>query len=148
MDTLVIGIGEEHRHDYALGLVAVRELRSPHTQGIEFMESDGEATTLVDAWADVPLAIIVTAGDMGDAPGRIRRMGLHDAALTSNDSPMGEAMALARSLDRMPHRLLVFRVQIHDGSPGDGLSSPASLAVGEVISEIADLLVTQRWARQ
>ncbi|MEV0267881.1 hydrogenase maturation protease [Hamadaea sp. NPDC050747] len=147
MNTLVIGIGDEHRRDYAVGLTAVRELRTLHTQGIDFAESHGEATALVDLWADIPLAIIVTAGDTGETPGHIERIGPHDSALTGRGSPIGDAMALARSLDRMPQRLLVFRIQIRDGSPGEGLSAQVRLAAGEVISEIADLLVTQRWVR-
>ena len=153
MNTVVIGIGDAYRHDDGVGLVVARRLRELHPQVVDFVESDGEPTALIDAWDGAPLAILIDAVDAGGVPGRIYRLGLHHPALSegggatsSHGVPLGEAVALARALDRMPRRMLLYGVQIADVSQGVGLSPRVEWAAEHVVEEIAELLVTQRWA--
>lgn len=156
MNTVVIGIGDAYRHDDGVGLIVAKRLRDLRPRAVDFVESDGEPTGLIDAWDGAPLAIVIDAVDAGagGVPGRIYRLGLHHPALSgggggpagSHGVPLGDAVALARALDRMPRRMLLFGVQVADVSQGVGLSPQVEWAAGLVVEEIAELLVTQRWA--
>jgi len=152
MNTVVIGIGDAYRHDDGVGLIVLRHLQKLHVPAVDFVESDGEPTALIDAWDGAPLAIVVDAVDAGGVPGRIYRLGLHHPAVSASGAtsshgvPLGDAVALARALDRMPRRMLLYGVQVADVTQGVGLSPSVEQAAGHVVGEIADLLVTQRRA--
>lgn len=150
MKIVIIGVGNEYRHDDGAGLAAVQRLQALAPAGVTFAESDGEPTALLDAWDGADLAVVVDGVDGHSAPGRVYRLGLHHPAATartaasSHGVPLGDAVALARALGRMPRRLLLYGVQVGDVSPGLGLSTPVAAAVDQVVAEIADLLESQR----
>jgi hydrogenase maturation protease len=62
-------------------------------------------------------------------------------AASSHGVSLGEAVDLARALDRMPERLLLLAVEAEDVGFGLGLSQPVADAVVSVADEIADLVV-------
>ncbi|NUT34341.1 MAG: hydrogenase maturation protease [Hamadaea sp.] len=146
MTTVIIGVGNEYRHDDAAGILAAQQLRALAPAQVTVAESDGEPTGLLDLWDGADLAVVIDAVDSHGEPGRIYRLGLHHpavasgAATSSHGVPLGDAVALARALDRMPARLLLYGVQISDVSAGAGLSAPVADAVRRVVAEIADLL--------
>ncbi|WP_374228259.1 hydrogenase maturation protease [Streptacidiphilus sp. ASG 303] len=56
---------------------------------------------------------------------------------SSHGLGLGEAVELARALDRLPERLVVYAVEGRDTSCGTGLSEPVAEAVGPLADRIA-----------
>lgn len=152
MKTVIIGIGNEYRHDDAAGTVALDRLRALDPPGVTFADSDGEPTSLIDLWSGADLAVIIDGVAADGEPGRVYRLGLHHPATdrrggaSSHRVPLGDAVALARALGRLPRRLLLFGIQVGDISPGLGLTEPVARAIDTVVAEIADLVDLQRSA--
>lgn len=145
MRIVIIGIGNEYRHDDAAGIAAVQRLRDLDLPGVEFAVSDGEPTSLMELWTDADLAVIVDGVAAHDEPGRVYRIGLHHPVAERRGTPsshrvsLGDAVALARALGRMPRRLLLYGIQVAHVSPGLGLTAAVDQAIGTVVAEIAGL---------
>ena len=156
MTTVVIGVGNPFRRDDGVGPAVIELLRERLTglrsagglTGVRFVTSDGETTALIDAWTGADRAVVVDAVRVaaGD-PGRIHRFSAeHPAATragvgTPHAADLGDAVALARALDRMPRSLLIFGVQVDDIGFGPGLSAAVAAAARHLADEIATLLV-------
>ena len=113
-----------------------------------------EAGALINLWHGRRLAILVDAVRADPAePGRIHRLVVPlPAAATartasSHSMSLGEAVDLARELDRLPDHLLVFAVEAADTSLGVGLSPAVAAAADQVVQEIVGE-VTARSARR
>ena len=110
--------------------------------------SDGEPTQLFDAWAGIPLAVVVDAVlAEPSAPGKIHRTALAGGSLMARAASthglgIPEAVQLAEVLDRAPERLVVYAVEAADLGFGIGLSAAVAHAVPEVVravlAEVAD----------
>jgi hydrogenase maturation protease len=144
--TVVIGVGNPFRRDDGVGPAVVDLLRDRLT-GPRFVTCDGEPTTLIEAWTGVHRAVVVDAvRAAGGAVGRVHRFSLdHPAATrTGTTAPhaadLGDAVALARALDRLPGSLLIFGVQVEDVHFGLGLSPAVAAAAQGLADEIVTLL--------
>jgi hydrogenase maturation protease len=161
MNTMVIGIGNIYRRDDALGPTVVELLRARGLAGVTYAESDGEPIQLIELWQDASFAVVIDAvraasarpgaasprpGAASPRPGRVHRLSaLHPSAGASASShgvDLGDAIALARALDRLPPRLLVYAVEVAETGFGVGLSPEVAAAAHEVAEEIADLLTS------
>jgi hydrogenase maturation protease len=147
--TIVIGIGNRYRRDDGFG-PAVATLLNGSLPGVEVVETDGEATRLLELWAGAKLAIVADAVRVeGATPGRIHRLDTSDiagavpGAAHSHAVHLGDVVELARALDRLPERLLIFAVEVTDTGYGLGLSAAVAGATANVANEIARLLGSQ-----
>ncbi|OII65847.1 peptidase M52 [Streptomyces sp. CC53] len=142
----VIGVGNDLRRDDGVGWAVVRTLRDrsaarPLPPDTVLSLSDGEPAGLIDLWTGTALTIVVDAvrGEPGE-PGTVHRIEAADAdlrapgAVTSHGLGLGEAVALARALGRLPRRLCVYAVESADLTLGTGLSP----AVGAAVAPLAD----------
>lgn len=142
---VVIGVGNEFRRDDGIGPEVVSRLQGQAPEGVWLVVSDGDPTRMIEAWTGASLAVVIDAV-LADAPpaspspfpGRLHRI-VVDRALGSDVQPvsshgfgLGQSVALARALDRMPDRLIVHAVEAADVRQGVGLS-PA-------VAEAADAL--------
>jgi hydrogenase maturation protease len=144
---IVIGVGNEYRRDDALGPAVVELVRNEGLTGIEFAECDGEPSRLMELWAGADLAVVVDAVRTDPArPGKVHRMSAHHpsaaaaGATSSHGFDLGEAVALARALDRMPRQLLLYAVEVADTGYGVGLSPNVAAAARLIADEITTLL--------
>ncbi|HXQ48953.1 MAG TPA: hydrogenase maturation protease [Thermoplasmata archaeon] len=140
---LVIGVGNRHRHDDAIGLEAVDRVRERLGDRVRALPYDGESTGLLDLWAGVSLVVLVDALRSHGAPGRIHRFEgdlaplLAEPATTSTHGlSVGEVWRLGRSLGQVPDRLVVLGVEGEDFSPGIGLSPPVARSLGPLTGAI------------
>lgn len=143
---VVIGIGNSYRRDDAVGLVVADHIGRTAGPGVLALCCDGEPTTLIQAWSDVDIAVVVDAVVGSSAPvGGLCRMVVtaQDAARRFERAPGGsgshglglpEAIALARALDLLPRRLVVLGVEVADVRTGVGLSPPVAAAVADVVA--------------
>ena len=137
---VVIGVGNEFRRDDGAGPEVVARLRGRVPQSAELLVSDGEPARLIEAWAGLPLAVVVDAVRAEPAvPGRLHRLVLDRAAaglprpVSSHGLGLEDAIGLALALDRMPGRLIVHAVEAADLSQGTGLT-PAVAAVIDTLA--------------
>jgi hydrogenase maturation protease len=144
---IVIGVGNPYRRDDGFGPAVLSLLRDEHLSGVDLVECDGEPGRLIDLWDGAPLAVVVDAVRAEPTrPGRLHRLSAHHPAVTrpagasSHGAGLGEAVDLARALDRMPERLLLFAVEADDVGFGLGLTPAVADAAREVAAEIAELV--------
>jgi hydrogenase maturation protease len=146
--TVVIGLGNPYRRDDGLGPVVVSLLADRKLPGVTLAGCDGEPTRLIELWTGAALAVVVDAVRTARTrPGRVHRLSAYHPAVrggaattSSHGIALGEAVDLARVLDRLPDRLLVFAVETDQVGFGVGLSPPVAEAAVQVAGEIADLL--------
>lgn len=155
----VIGVGNEFRRDDGVGWAVVRRLaghpRHPLPEGVALLAGDGEPARLMGMWQGARLAVVVDAAraDAG-RPGRIHRLRIEGSrvrrsgATSSHGFALGDAVGLARELDRLPEELIVFAVEGADFSPGLGLSPPAAAAVETVTDRISSLVAAAARCRR
>jgi hydrogenase maturation protease len=111
--------------------------------------SDGEPARLIEAWTGAELAVVVDAvrGDPAHL-GRRHRLVVDRAGadpideapagnVTSHGLGLGDAIALARALDRMPARLIVHAVEAAEFDFGVGLTPAVATAAREVTAAVA-----------
>jgi hydrogenase maturation protease len=154
---VVIGIGNEYRSDDGAGLAALGLLRDL-PDGVALVLSDGEATSLLEAWTGAETAIVIDAVAGGPAPpGTLHRLDvmadpdapcgavLAERGTSSHDLGVGEAVALARALGRMPGRLIVHGIQGADFGQAVTLSPPVAARIGDLAAAVlADVRTASR----
>lgn len=140
---LVIGIGNDYCGDDAIGLVVVRALRASKLEQVRLMESDGDCTTLFEAWKQADMVILVDAASSGAAPGTIHRIDtrtqtLPEGCTFSSTHAIGiaETLRLARTLDQLPPRVIVYGIEGKNFTTGDDLSPSVTCVVQRVIERI------------
>jgi hydrogenase maturation protease len=136
----VIGVGHPDRGDDAVGRIVVARIREKAPEGVDVVESDGEAGKLMDLLEGVEVAVMVDACLSGAEPGTIHRL---DAAAAPLPRPMfaasshaiglTESVELARILGQLPRRCIIFAIEAADFSLGAPLSAPVSAAVTRVV---------------
>jgi hydrogenase maturation protease len=143
----VIGIGNPLRGDDAIGLLVARRVRELADPEVEVMELEGEPARLIDAWQGARLAVVVDAVK-SDAPGgAVMRFDATAGPLPPSLSAtsthalgLGDAVEIARALDRLPKRLIVFGVE---GTRFEAGSRP-SPAVAAAVQAVADAVLRER----
>jgi hydrogenase maturation protease len=143
---VVIGVGNALRHDDAAGLEIVRRLRArARAVEIAVYEQEGEPLALLDMWEGADAVVLVDAIRCGGAPGSIRRIDATSAPIperlrgfsSTHAVGLGEAIELARTLHRLPARVVLFGVEGRRFDAGSGLSEE----VQAVIASVADAVL-------
>ncbi|MET0765944.1 MAG: hydrogenase maturation protease [Blastococcus sp.] len=149
---VVIGVGNEFRQDDGVGPSAVALLRSRVVPGLRLIDSDGQPTQLLDAWANAELAIVVDAArSEPPAPGRIHRLLLRPASsstvagVSTHGLGLADTVALAEVLGRAPRRLVVFGVEAARTGYGRDLTPDVRAALPRVVDAVlAELGIAPR----
>ena len=144
---VVIGVGNSWQSDDGAGLAVARRLRELVPDDVEVLELEGEPVTLVEAWAGAHEAYVVDAVSSGAKPGTVHRVDAADAPLPRELSTasthlfgIGESVELARSLGRLPERLVVYGIEAAQISAGPELSPEALAGVEETIKRLLEEL--------
>jgi hydrogenase maturation protease len=137
---LVVGAGNAYRRDDGAGLAVARRLEALLTD-VRVLVTNGDAVSLLDEWQGADAVIVVDATMSGARPGTVRRHEAHNGPLPagfsrSSTHALGihEAIELARTLGRLPRRLLVFGIEGADFTASEGLSPEVDAAVDEVVA--------------
>ena len=139
----LIGIGNRFRRDDAAGLEVVRRLRLAHPPGVILIEEEGEPASLIESWSTADEALVVDGISSGSEPGRLHRFDVTDAPLpaeifnpSTHSMGLPEAVELARELDRLPRRLVIYGIEGETFEAGEGLSDPVQKTVEKLVLDL------------
>ncbi len=139
---VIIGVGNPMRRDDGVGPAVIAELHARSVDA-DLVTLDGEPTRLLDAWSGRDRAIVVDAVTSDSAVGTIHRIDVATdpipappPAASSHGAGLAEAVELARALDALPGRLVVFGIEADNVSFGEGLSPAVEAAVDDLLRHI------------
>lgn len=140
---LVIGIGNRYRSDDAVGLVVAERLCEAPMNDIEIRTESGEGTALMERWTEADEVIVIDAVSSDDTPGTLYRWEAHAEPVparyfqySTHAFGVPQAVELARALNMLPRRLLIYGIVGADFEAGEGLSSGVERAVDELAARI------------
>ncbi len=147
-DILVIGIGNAFRRDDGAGLVIAREVGKLEFPDIRVIEMSGEGASLMEAWKDYRLAILIDASSSDHVPGTVHRFEPKTETIpfdffhySTHAFSVAEAIELAKTLKTETPDLILYGVDGADFGNGEGLSEEVGRSVQDVlISIIHDVL--------
>jgi hydrogenase maturation protease len=143
MQVLLIGVGNEYRSDDAVGLIVARLIRERAPEQVTVHEAGGEGAALMEAWREAQTVILVDAVRSGAEAGTIHRIEAHRQPLparffhhSTHAFGVAEAVELARALNQLPPRLIVYGIEGKEFAAGAGLSTEMNEAVQRVVERI------------
>lgn len=131
---LVVGVGNSWRSDDGAGPAVARRLGDDP----RVLVHEGEPVGLIETWAGVNEVLLVDAVCSGAPPGTVHRLDAVAAPLRSELAcgstrafGLRETIELARAVERLPPRLLVYGIEGERFSAGGDLSPAVEDAVDE-----------------
>lgn len=150
----VMGIGNEARGDDAAGLMVARHLRNEMPDSVTVQEVRGEGIDLLDRWQNADAVILIDASCSGAAPGTIHRLDPLTQTLPHGLFPcsthafgVAEAIELARVLQQLPSRLVVYGIEGAQFDIGSEMSAAVLQAVPHVVQQVRQDIATF-WAQE
>ncbi|MGW3266362.1 hydrogenase maturation protease [Streptomyces sp. NPDC001056] len=141
---VVIGVGNPLRGDDGVGPAAVEALRGRVPDETVLTVSDGEPARVLELWRGADTVVVAEALRASPArPGRLHTLTAAEAAsrtvgtASTHAFGLGECLALAEALDRLPPRLVVHAVEVADTGLGARMSEAVRSALPELIDRIA-----------
>lgn len=141
--TLLIGVGSAYRGDDAVGLVVARRLQAEPHDPLSVREMSRDGATLLELWKDAEAVIIIDAVQSGAEPGTVYRFDagaqpIPAALFRSSTHAFGvaEAIELARALQQLPSRLVVYGIEGKNFAASVDLSAEVEHAAGEVVRRV------------
>lgn len=142
---LVIGIGNAYRQDDGVGLVAARKLKNQRLCVFRVLEHHGEGADLMDSWEGVDTLILLDAVQSGAEAGSLHRWDASHQPLpaqaflgSSHAFSLPQAIELARTLRKLPRRVIVYGVEGVSFESGTELSSEIEGAVERLIDRVLE----------
>jgi hydrogenase maturation protease len=144
---VVIGVGNPYRGDDGAGPEVARRVRARAPVWVDIVEHDGEPAGLLDLWEGANLAVVIDAvRSSRRSPGRLHRVevdarsGVLPAtpAASSHGTGPGDAVELARALDRLPERLVLYGIEGTSFSPGLGWSPEVEASIAAVTDRVVE----------
>jgi len=142
---IVIGLGNEFRHDDAAGLIVARRLRE---LGLPAEEHDRDPVALINRWTGETGVILVDAVYSGTAPGTLHRIDMSASRLprepflrSTHAFRLVEAVELSRVVGTLPPHIFFFGVEGMDFTPGIGVSAEVESALPILTQEVLSLIV-------
>lgn len=147
----VIGVGNQERGDDGVGLLVARAMgtrRLPHTA---IVEESGEGSALLEAWKGSDVVVLIDAVSSGAKPGTLHRFDANAESIpakffrySSHTFGVAEAIELARALNQLPSRVIVYGIEGKVFEAGIGIApevaQTARKTVRVVAQEIRSLL--------
>ncbi len=141
---LVIGIGNPARCDDGVGIVVARALAAKRLPNASVVESVGEAAALSQLWTGAETVFVVDAVSSDAEPGTVHRIDARTRSLptgifqsSSHNFGIAEAVELARAMNQLPTRLIVYGIEGKHFETGIGLSPEVVSAARRVVGSIA-----------
>lgn len=147
-EVLLIGVGNDLRGDDRVGLVLARVIRARGLPRVRVVECSGDITAWFSHWSGADAVVMIDAVVSGAQPGSLHRLDVSEDPLpASHRSPssshvmdVGQIVELARTLHRLPRRLLIFGVECAQFEQGTDLSPAVQAALPAAVTAIEETL--------
>lgn len=141
-DIVVIGIGNPYRGDDAIGWAVVEALSKK--SAIHTLKLRGDIVELMDVFVKYPSVYIVDACSSDKDPaGTFQRIDVHRQPLwvennqtSTHGFSVSQAVALAKNLDELPARLIIYAISGDNFSMCEKISPPVAQAIDKVVQAI------------
>ena len=140
--TLLVGVGNEYRSDDGIGLAVARAIREKLLPSVIVKEESGEGAALMEAWQGFQNVIIVDAVSSGAMPGTIFRIDANKETVpitffhySTHAFSVAEAVELAKVINTLPSRLLVYGIE--------GAAFTAGVKISSIVKEAANRVIEQ-----
>ncbi len=142
------GIGNAFRRDDGIGLCIAHQIDQRRLQGVKVVEHQGEGLDLIEKWEGFKTVILVDAVSSGAVPGTVHRIQMPGQELSSSFEgcsthafSIAQTIALAKTLQRLPARLIIYGIEGASFEMGEGFSDlvreAAERVVGQIIWDIS-----------
>ena len=138
---LVIGVGNLHRGDDAVGLLVARRVRQSAPEGVTVLEHTGEGAALMEAWKGAGQVVLIDAVFSGAKPGTIIRIDCRElkgprnlGLVSSHGFGVAQAIRLAAALGQLPPRMALYGVEAAGFVPGAEPSPEVAGAVEQAVA--------------
>ena len=139
----LIGIGNEFRSDDAVGLYVARQLKQRTDGVLDIVEATGEGIDLLELWEGAEKVLLVDAVCSKAKPGTIYRFDTRKQSIPDNlfscsthHFGVAQAIEMARVLQRLPARLIVYGIEGKTFTAGIQLSPEVKVAAETVILQV------------
>jgi hydrogenase maturation protease len=137
---LVVGLGNAYRSDDVVGLLVARQIREFCLQGVEVIEGVADGTQLIASWAGRKAVFVVDCAISGAEAGYVHRFdGLAQpvpaglfSVFSTHYFDVTRAVELARALDRLPDRLIIYGIEGSQFRHGTEIAPVVQKAAEEV----------------
>lgn len=144
-----IGVGDPFRSDDRVGRYIVERLRERGIPADRAIASDGDGAALLELLDREGSVILFDAARSGEAPGTVHRIEADKTplppSLTGSSSHLfgvAEAIEMARTLGKLPQRLVVYAIAGGAFDYGETMSEGVVAAADRLLEEVALRLVT------
>ena len=145
-NAMLIGVGNPFLGDDRAGLEVVRRLRGQVPREMKCTEETGDGAELLDAWKGMNCVVVIDAVQSGAPPATIYRFDARVESLplwfshaSTHTFGVAEAIELARHMEELPAKLVVYGIEGLDFSPGTELSPE----VAEALPAICKLILRE-----
>lgn len=139
----VIGVGNDARGDDAVGLEVARRLQQDAPAGITVEALQGGGISLLDCLQGTAAVIVIDACYSGATPGSIHRLEPLTQPIpktlylcSTHAFGLGEVIELARALQQLPSRLVVYGIEGRQFDIGAELSADVQRVVPDVLRRV------------
>ncbi len=142
-DIIIVGIGNPYRGDDAAGWAVIDGLKETAGSAIKLVKLQGDIAELIDIFAHHKSVYLVDACRSSELVGAWQRIDVHKQPIIE-DNPqtsthgfsLGQAISLAKNLDQLPNKLILYAINGMHYSISDELSPPVAKSVNSVIKAI------------
>ncbi len=138
---MVIGVGNSLRGDDGAGLAVAAALRGE--PGIEVHAHAGEGIDLIAIWEGAGTALLIDTVRSGAPPGTLHRFDVSDGPLPSrlrrqagHAISLATAIELARTLGRLPAKVVVYGVEGERFETGSAPSAAVEAAIEPLVEAV------------
>jgi len=143
----IIGVGNPFRGDDSVGLRVVQMLRERAPEAALFLEVSGEAIALMEALEDQDTVLLIDAAQTGAAAGTLHRFDASQQPLPSSLLrysthllSVPDALEMARALDRLPHKVIVYGIEGIHFETSESLSPELESSLDAIVNQILEEL--------
>jgi hydrogenase maturation protease len=141
---VVIGLGNDYRSDDGAGLLAARRIRECMLPRVCVFEGVADGAALVEAWDGAGLAFVVDGVIGGKRLGTVYRFDAGCGKLpadmfttwSSHVFDLVKTIEFAKTLGRLPAKLIVYGIEGRHFRPGVRLSDAVKYGIDEVVQRI------------
>ena len=140
---MVLGLGNPDRGDDGIGVRVARQLAGRLSPDVELLTCQSDMLSLIEDWAGIDALVCIDATTTMGTPGRVHRIDLATGELpldiistSSHALGLGEAIHLARALQRAPRHIVVYAIEGSCFDRGAPLSAAVTAAAEEVVDQV------------